>query len=211
MASRSTIVSPQLGHLGEGSAVDAVGADASGLVRIGLLSGSEEGLAVLTECTNSQSSGLATKASGFPSANDRASRVNDPQVTRMPRVADSLVMTPKSSRTGFTPTLLVLHRLHWTRTCSSALLIDRSIPPSPAALPVSLTPYPCRRYASPRRCSNSCHDRSRMLLSPDCASSKCRRHHFRNSASSHTNRTRLATGNAIPRATPPMTELMSGF
>ena len=55
----------------------------------------------------------------------------------MHRVADALVITPNSSRTGLTPTLCVLHCLHYTRTCLPPLLSDRSIPPSPLALPVS--------------------------------------------------------------------------
>lgn len=51
-----------------------------------------------TAPTSVQSSGPAIKASGLPSANDRASRVNEPDVTRIARVAFSLIITPYNSR-----------------------------------------------------------------------------------------------------------------
>src|ERR1051325_7974000 len=98
----SSIELPQRGHLGRlGISADDVASSLS------LTTGLPTAAATvrwncLNICPHSEP---LINCSRFPCANCSASVVNFPLVMRMPCDAPSAAMTPKSSRTGFTPTL----------------------------------------------------------------------------------------------------------
>ena len=105
---------------------------------------------------------------GLHLANSMASFVYSPEQTTMPPDAPSAVITPNSSRTVVTPTLLDFQFLHCTRVRLPSLLSTRSIPPSAPPPRFSCTEYPCRRYASLTR-----YSKSFQAKSP--ASARCRK------------------------------------